>query len=882
MSFFNKIKKAFESKNEDVESQKDEIIDKLEPIESIRNNDKYLNENEEIQSNNLEEIHANKEVIVKPTPTEKIRNFKYLDDLIHSRVKEIVLDSNIVLQSDEESQYLEGIKLDVDDLTIDGKGHTIDAQGLTRIFYCTGKNIIIKNIILKNGFSEDVCGAIYNNNGELTITKSTLNNNTADNGGAIYNNGGELTITESTLQENMAKYGGAIHNKEGELTITSSTLTENMAKEDGGAISNYGKLTIEDSTLSKNTVQNVGGAIINGWKGELTITKSTLTENIAEDGGAIYNSIGKLAITNSTLSKNNAHNGGAIHNSWMKSELSIFRCKILNNMSPNNIIFNESFIEVNNTKFYNNKSGYVLVNEYDKFDIGVNSCEFIDNDVEDAVILNNGKNFTIHKTIFENNASTNIINKTNLILTESKIKNDGKTILNEGYILIKNECQKILDQIYGDGEIKCSNIPSGESFDFTYLDDIIQQRKYILYMDKAFIKLNEDIHLENYERDFYEGGIELDIDNLIIDGNGHTIDGTDKSRIFIISGTNITLKNITFKNGYAYDNHQYHFNNFGGAIRINNNINTTIENCEFIKNTAQKSGGAIYNNKGELTITNSTLSKNNAELHGGAIYNNGGELTITESTLQENTASDGGAIYNNGGELTITESTLNNNTAQFSHFSGDGGAIHNHKNCKLTITGSTLSKNNAHNGGAIINYGKLTIKDSTLSENTASNWGGAIHHWKGELTITNSTLSENNAELYGGAIRINEGELTITKSTLAQNTSYVSGAIHNLEGELNITDSALSENIAKNGGGAIYNDDGELTIISSTLTENTAQEGDGGAINNYSKLTITCSTLSGNTAQEGDGGAIHNWFGELRITDCDIKDNKPDNGYNTE
>ncbi|SDA66143.1 hypothetical protein [Methanobrevibacter millerae] len=70
-----------------------------------------------------------------------------MDNLIHSGVKEIVLDSYIVLDSNEESHYLDGIKLDVDDLTIGGNGHAIDVQGLTRIFYCTRKNVIIKNII---------------------------------------------------------------------------------------------------------------------------------------------------------------------------------------------------------------------------------------------------------------------------------------------------------------------------------------------------------------------------------------------------------------------------------------------------------------------------------------------------------------------------------------------------------------------------------------------------------------------------------------------------------------------------------------------------------------------------------------------------------------
>ena len=41
-----------------------------------------------------------------------------MDELVHSGVKEIALDSDIVLDDNEESQYLNGIKLDVDDLVV--------------------------------------------------------------------------------------------------------------------------------------------------------------------------------------------------------------------------------------------------------------------------------------------------------------------------------------------------------------------------------------------------------------------------------------------------------------------------------------------------------------------------------------------------------------------------------------------------------------------------------------------------------------------------------------------------------------------------------------------------------------------------------------------
>ena len=168
MGLFDKVKKVFGSKKEDESrnSVTDEFIDKPTFTQSIEN------DNEEIKSEDSEETHVNEEVIDAPSPNEKNRNFRYLDELIHSGVKEIVLDSDIIL-SEEESKCENGIIINVDGLVIDGKGHTIDVRGKTRIFYCTGKNITIKNITLKNGFTEKNGGAIFNQ-GELTIIDSSL------------------------------------------------------------------------------------------------------------------------------------------------------------------------------------------------------------------------------------------------------------------------------------------------------------------------------------------------------------------------------------------------------------------------------------------------------------------------------------------------------------------------------------------------------------------------------------------------------------------------------------------------------------------------------------------------------------------------------------
>lgn len=226
----------------------------------------------------------------KSMNSKQIGNFKYLDNLVHSGKREIALDSDIILDEDEIEEYSIGIKLDLDDLTIDGNGHTIDACGKGRIFTCIGQDITIRNITLKNGYGV--------------------------NGGAIYNKG-SLEIANSNFKENEANNdGGAIYNyRLSKLSIIDSTFNENKADNRGGAICNSdkNKFAICKSALNKNTAE-YGGAIC-GYKTKMTISQSTLNQNIGDSGGAIRNDSGELTITDSTLNENMAnHNGGAISN----------------------------------------------------------------------------------------------------------------------------------------------------------------------------------------------------------------------------------------------------------------------------------------------------------------------------------------------------------------------------------------------------------------------------------------------------------------------------------------------------------------------------------------------------------------------------------------
>jgi predicted outer membrane repeat protein len=98
--------------------------------------------------------------------------------------------------------------------------------------------------------------------------------------------GGNLTLNETTISEGQVPSGvsdGGGINNEGTLTLTGSTLLNNSAGDAGGGLCNIGSVTIQNSTFSGNSAGFQGGGIYN--KGTLTLTDSILSNNSAADNG---------------------------------------------------------------------------------------------------------------------------------------------------------------------------------------------------------------------------------------------------------------------------------------------------------------------------------------------------------------------------------------------------------------------------------------------------------------------------------------------------------------------------------------------------------------------------------------------------------------------
>ncbi|MEM9264155.1 MAG: CHAT domain-containing protein [Cyanobacteria bacterium P01_F01_bin.13] len=198
-------------------------------------------------------------------------------------------------------------------------------------------------------------GGLYNNRGELIISNSGFENNTANRGGGLFNSGtatldtvnfeanqanidgggfynqinATSEITAGIFDNNSAQNGGGIYNR-GDISLLNNVIFDNQAiglgTQNGGAgifNSSGGSLSVNSSLIANNTSTTQGGGILNLARDNqttVTITNSTIINNQAlTKGGGIENAslqgfsnLAELTITNSTISRNQASTGGGI------------------------------------------------------------------------------------------------------------------------------------------------------------------------------------------------------------------------------------------------------------------------------------------------------------------------------------------------------------------------------------------------------------------------------------------------------------------------------------------------------------------------------------------------------------------------------------------
>ena len=714
-----------------------------------------------------------------------IKTFTDLQNAIGLVTGTLTLNQNVAMTAKEAANFVNGVVINKN-IAIDGKGHTIDAKNLGRIFSIgEGFTVTLTNATLING-KADKGGAIYND-GSLTLSDVKLSDNAADSyGGAVFNNG-NLVVSDSVFDSNdivnrgsaSVDYGGAaIYNwKEGTLKVTNSNFTNNIKNYKNGdnlvgAITTIGNATVSGS----NFVNNSGrwGGAISATGAELRKNSSTLTvsntifrDNAALYAGAVYiwgsnYNIADCVFDNNTafgkgnMTPNN-NNGGAL----VVSQVSKFNEPITGTISGSKFTnnkaqyggaayFNKGFVTITDSVFENNiataEGGAVGFSRASVKDlvVSINNSSFVGNKapVAGAIFTN------VDSKITNSNFTKNTASKGGAVLNENgaKLTVDNSTFKD-------NAADSYGGAVLNNGELIVTN----SVFD---ANDILNRGSAGVDHGGAAI-----YNWENAKLDISKSNFTNNIKNYV---NGDRL-----------VGAVTTIGNATIRDSYFVNNS----GRWGGALAATGGvsgsaINTiSVDGTKFVNNTALY-GGAMFVWASNYTISNSVFDNNSAFGKGDMSPNdnNGGALIVTQdnipvsgkivnSNFTNNKAQYGGAAWINEGTVDIDGSNFINNTATTT--AGAIGFDSQYTKIIATVDSSKFVNNTAGSyAGAIYNLGDLTVSGSEFDNNKAQFgdiiYNNKIYNKEGILSINGnkySNYTENKAPI------INIGDINTISST---------------------------------------------------------------------------------------------------------------------
>ena len=445
-----------------------------------------------------------------------IENFTDLQNAIGLVTGTLTLDSDIVMTDDEAANFVNGVIINKN-IRIDGKGHTIDAKNLGRIFEIGGGfTVTLTNATLTNG-KATVGGAIYNF-GNLDLVHVNFVNNTAKYGGAIMNDAYGLVLDDSTFTNNTAKIGGAIYNSADCFVVGNSTFANNTA-EDAGAVYNEGdNSVVGNSTFVNNTATSIGGAIINN--GKLVVDNSAFEDNAANYyGGAIFN-WDDLQVTNSAFDGNDIlvrniramdnvdHGGAAIYN-WKNGKLDISKSNFTNNIknykNGNLLVGAVATIgdaTISDSYFVNNSGRWggalsVMGGESSSATnfIDIDGTKFVNNSaLYGGAMFVWGSNYAISNSVFDNNSAFGKGNMTPnnnnggaLVVTQGNIPISG-TIINSNFT--NNKAQYGGAAWINEGTVDISNS--------NFINNTATVEAGAIGFEPAYTKITATVHGTNF------------------------------------------------------------------------------------------------------------------------------------------------------------------------------------------------------------------------------------------------------------------------------------------------------------------------------------------------------------------------------------------------
>ena len=482
-------------------------------------------------------------------------------------------------------------------LTIDGNGHAIDGLSKSRLLLIEKSNVMLKNIVFRNGYS-NYGGAVYwKGTYGLMFDCNFTNNSASYSAGAVYWTGDEGVLSNCKFSQCYGEYGGAICWVKDNGIVTSSDFIKCNSTANGGAVYWYA----DEGNLSYCTFAdcsgNHGGAVY-WWGDEGFLINSNFTrcrvtdeEDVESNYGGAIDWVGANghAIGCNFANCTSIYCGGAIY--WSGYKGNLINCNFTDNINNHNI----------------NSDGAVYW--YGNEGI-VTNCNFINC----FGCLGGGIGFTGKFNIISNCYFFNC----------SAINYGGAIYLQQSNNTVTN-CNFV----------NCFSKGNGAAIAWLGGGNYGEN-------DKPYDNTITNCNFNNCSADYYGGAITVE------GSNGGYNGGSDVN--FIISNNNFTNCRARFSAGainwksLTGTIFNCNFNNCssiknGGAIYGGSSSGGFVKDCIFNNNHAIN-GGATY----RITAIDCNFTNNNAEEYGGAMY---GGITNDGSVFKDNDAIlDGKNTYN--------------------------------------------------------------------------------------------------------------------------------------------------------------------------------------------------------------------------------------------
>jgi len=648
-----------------------------------------------------------------------------------------------------------------DSLTINGTGAnllTVSGNSASRVFFIdTGFTVSLNGMRITGGngvgaISSGSGGGIRNQ-GNLTISDSTISGNTASNGGGILTIGGTINLTGSTVSGNTATFqGGGMQLGNTNGSLTNSTISGNTANSAtlAGAgmivLASTGSFTVQvtNCTIASNLAgtANTGGGILTFGQGA-TASATTLLRNTIIANNSIPNlrvgtfSGGTAAITSQGFNLANDNGGGFLNQATDKINANPVLAPLTDNGGPtptHALLAGSSALDAGD----NTGSGVTTdqrgagfprtvnlpnANAGDGTDIGAFEAQSAP---PPGILIND-------VTVAEGNAGTSTATF-NVTLTAASAQTvtvqfataNGTATAGSDYVAVSGTLtfnpgitsQPINVTLNGDTmpepseafSVNLTNPTNAVLGDAQGLGTILNDEPYIVTnandagpgsLRQAMLDANTNSSSAQtilFEPVFFSTARTINLASVL----------PNIASSVTINGPGANLLTVRRDTGGNYR-----------IFTINTGQTVTLSGLTITGGNVTDSGGGIAN-LGTLTVTNCQISGNIADFFGGGI--------------------------SNSGTLTVTGSTIANNSA---NGSGTSGGIDHASPLPLTLLNTTISGNSATNGsgygGGLWTNGPTTITNCTITNNlvAGSNSAGGVLRANGTTTILNSLIAAN-------------------------------------------------------------------------------------------------------------------------------------------